>query len=456
MREGRCRRRNGSPEMLESLESRVMLSGNMPWKLPVREALAQPLGGGGASSWRYEAGREHSESGTRSGPWIEGRRGERGVDVSRSVPAPALTPSVSRTPQVTSLPTVAPPTPATATTLARDVGFAARSTVSAVPLAGKATEPLAGDANSDWSVNTFDLNVLSANWNAAQATWSQGDFNGDATVDVFDLNMLAANWGLTVTPPDPPAVYDWHTETINGVLNVWVPNPGDFGATYTVSEPEMLFGPDGIPNLEGLDQGPTGDCYFLAVIGATAHDRPAAIMNRVKPDATGGWEVTFQWRNASGVTAPVTFHTSRELSAALQTPANGEVWPLVMEKAYAAFRTFNGVTSTNTMASIAWGYAGDVMRYIGQPYTPVYTSGQSENWIYNQLSTARAGARPALFHTSATAPTMVASHVYVITGVSMEGGEKRVTTFNPWGFYETRTLTDLMRNSAGQIVVATA
>jgi hypothetical protein len=422
--------------MLESLEGRVMLSGNMPWKLPALGADA-PMGG--SAAWMYHAGLETAAAGARSGPMLKGKRSP---GVSKSVSAPVLKPTLTPPPPSTVAPANVPPT-----TTSRS----AQKT----PLGGKVTQPLAGDANSDWTVNTFDLNVLSANWNAPDATWSQGDFNGDATVDVFDLNILSAHWGETVTPPEP-SVYDWHTETVNGVLNVWVPNPGDFGATYTVSEPEMLFGPDGIPNLEGVHQGPTGDCYFLAVIGGTAHDRATAIMNRVKPDATGGWEVTFQWRNASGVTVPVTFHTSRELSSALQTPANGEVWSLVMEKAYAAFRTFNGVTSTNTMASIAWGYAGDVMRYIGQPYTAVYTSGQSENWIYNQLSTARSGHRPVLFHTSATAPTMVASHVYVITGVSTDGGEKKVTTYNPWGFYETRTLTDLMRNSAGQFVIASA
>jgi hypothetical protein len=397
MRQRVRQRRTQDCSLVENLEGRILMSGNMPAKLPARW-VAQPTTQIAAAGRRF-----HRET----------------------------------TPDLTS------------------AALITMTDTTSAPLAG--TSALPGDCNADWKVDSVDLNIVAGNWLATSATWSMGDFTGDGIVNAYDLNVLSANWLATVTPPAPtPTVsYDWHTQTINGILNVWAPNPGDFGSHYTVSDPSKLFGPDGIPNIEGVHQGPIGNCYFLSAIGGTALDRPGAIMNMVKDDGTGGWSVTFQWKNPSGVSVPVTFHTSKELSTSMQTEANGEVWSLVMEKAYAAFRTFNGVSSTNTFASTSWGYAGDAERYIGQAYGVYYTAGQSEQNIYNQLAGARSQSRPVLFHTSSTAPSMVASHVYAITSVFVDAsGQKEVTTYNPWGFYETRTLTDLMRNTTGQVVIA--
>jgi autotransporter-associated beta strand protein len=51
-----------------------------------------------------------------------------------------------------------------------------------------------GDATLDGKVDSFDLNLLAANWQSSGKLWSGGDFTGDGVVDSFDLNVLAANW----------------------------------------------------------------------------------------------------------------------------------------------------------------------------------------------------------------------------------------------------------------------
>jgi len=65
------------------------------------------------------------------------------------------------------------------------------------------SQPLAGDANQDGVVNSFDLNILAANWNSGNATWSAGDFNADGIVNSYDLNIVASNWTSTAAATVP-------------------------------------------------------------------------------------------------------------------------------------------------------------------------------------------------------------------------------------------------------------
>ncbi|HVT82276.1 MAG TPA: C2 family cysteine protease, partial [Phycisphaerae bacterium] len=219
------------------------------------------------------------------------------------------------------------------------------------------------------------------------------DFNRDGKIDALDQLLSRANAGSTLAPltiplPIPPVSYDWHTQILNGILNVWAPNPDDFGTTYTVSAPNALFGADGIPQLESIHQGSLADCYFLAAEGSLAFSNPARIQSLVSNDATGGWAVTFQyWNSTLGVYQPMVFHTSRELSSTYQFPA-GEVWSAVMEKAYAAFRSWNGSTSKNTMASLNWGYGSYALNALNDANSLTYYRMMSDAETFAALQTA--------------------------------------------------------------------
>lgn len=58
---------------------------------------------------------------------------------------------------------------------------------------------LAGDANTNGTVDLADLAVLATNWNAA-GLWPEGDFTDDGTVDLADLAALATNWNAFFDP----------------------------------------------------------------------------------------------------------------------------------------------------------------------------------------------------------------------------------------------------------------
>ncbi len=287
------------------------------------------------------------------------------------------------------------------------------------------------------------------------------DFNRDGRVDATDQLVARAAAGATLTAlaappvPVPPPAYDWHTQTINGALNIWAPNPSNFGTTFTVTDPTKLFGPDGIPQIEGVHQSSIADCYFLSATGSLAYSNPSRIQSLVQNDAGGGWAVTFQsWNTPTNSYVPLVIHTSNQLSSTKQVVSNNEVWSLVLEKAYAAFRTWNGVTSTNTLDSLGWGFAGSALTDLNDPYQYVSISSTNEAAVYATLQTALTAHQPILYQTSSSAPTMVKSHVYVITGVSTDAnGVRWVNTYNPWGFYDTRKETDLLANGIGALVV---
>ncbi len=67
---------------------------------------------------------------------------------------------------------------------------------------GGVYQAVGGDAGLDGRVDVTDLAVLAANWNAPDASWSQGEFTGDGLVDVSDLAVLAARWGTDLTPAE--------------------------------------------------------------------------------------------------------------------------------------------------------------------------------------------------------------------------------------------------------------
>ena len=270
--------------------------------------------------------------------------------------------------------------------------------------------------------------------------------------------LIALRVDASVPPSTPaPPTYDWHTQTINGALNIWAPNPSDFGATFTVTDPAMLFGPDGVPQIEGVHQGAIADCYFLAAGGALVWSNPGRLEAMIQNDTGGGWAVSFEyWSSQADAFVPLVIHTSDQLSASMQVVSNHEVWSLVLEKAYAAFRTWDGASSQNTLASLGWGYAGTALTALNDANQSQYIATMSEQDLYATLQSDLAAGEPILFHTSAAAPTMAQSHVYVITGLSTDAqGVYWVTTYNPWGFFETWRESDLLLNSVGALVLGT-
>ena len=113
-----------------------------------------------------------------------------------------------------------------------------------------------------------------------------------------------------------------------------------------------------------VNQGDTGDCYFLASLAAFAGQRPQLIRNSVADLGDGTYAVEFYSKGK-----PVFVRVNDAFSVGsfhgfkfAQPGINGTVWAMVMEKAFAWFRT-----GANTYTSINVGWMSDVYTDLNIP-----------------------------------------------------------------------------------------
>ena len=115
-----------------------------------------------------------------------------------------------------------------------------------------------------------------------------------------------------------------------------------------------LYGPDGQPHLEDIDQGDLGDCWFITALGTVAQSDPASIQGRIRPAGDHAWTVTFFADERGRAAAPITVDDhfpvqTRSHRASGQPVYDGNdahtigraqarpLWALVLEKAYAQY-----------------------------------------------------------------------------------------------------------------------
>lgn len=286
---------------------------------------------------------------------------------------------------------------------------------------------LAGDANHDNVVDVLDHGIVAAGW---QRPTNRGDFggdlNGDGRVDILDLGLIANNWQVSITAP----LYDFHWQG----NHVWIPDPANFGEAWNAPAPDSLYGADGIPSIESIQQSPyLANCWFLAGEGALAAKTPDAIKNAITWDGFG-WAVTF--RIGSGPLSSsnsVVVHIKDTLSVWLQANT-GETWAYLMEKAAAWFRFRQ---SDYTLNSLDWGQPYDALKWFSNglySFTSIQSAGNAAN-----------AGKPVCFNTPPITSTLVASHSYVVIGQS----GSTWTLYNPWGFYVTIDSASLYPQVAG-------
>lgn len=184
-------------------------------------------------------------------------------------------------------------------------------------------------------------------------------------------------------------------------------------------------------------QGNVGDCYLISSLASVAKTHPELLAKAVKTNRDGSYTVTFHERNPGEtksrpveVTIDGTFANRRgrlEYASARETK---ELWPLIFEKAYAAwkggFPAIEGGMAVQTLEALT-GAKGD--------FFTVNSSSNPEE-IFKKLknSLADKGCAIALSKTwDASEQGIVADHAYTVLSVSEKGGKKFVELRNPWG-----------------------
>jgi len=132
------------------------------------------------------------------------------------------------------------------------------------------------------------------------------------------------------------------------------------GLSRIQSTPRVLFADD-TPDLDALRQGPIGDCWLLASIGAFVHRDPKALQELVTPTKDG-----FRVRFADGQSADVAPLTDAELALSGTTGDEG-LWLPVVEKAMGQLRQLQNPqkhTADTASDALAGGSTATVLRML--------------------------------------------------------------------------------------------
>ncbi len=223
-----------------------------------------------------------------------------------------------------------------------------------------------------------------------------------------------------------PASANYISTALNGQN---LPDPTDAGTTVRLSN-RTLFGTG--PQMTDVNQGQVGDCYFLASIQAFAYKVPGRLENMAVDLGDGTYAVQFV---RGGVTSYV--RVDADFSSApwggeyyAHTTGNGPIWAMVMEKAYAFYRT-----GQNTYASLNSGWTGSAYSDLGVTNTTFSTWGNQLN-LYNTLLNATANHAVTIITNSTISggASLIGSHAYTVVNVYTDtNGVEWATLRNPWG-----------------------
>lgn len=186
-------------------------------------------------------------------------------------------------------------------------------------------------------------------------------------------------------------------------------------------------------------QNELGDCFLLASLSALAAVNPRAVEEAITDHGDGTYTVRFYEKQGRGPLRPVDILIDGDLP----TKADGklvygsarsgrELWPSLVEKAYATWKGGYGELSMG-------GYAGDALTALtGRPadfYNPIQELESRELWAL--MKAAHDEGRALVSGTGGLEGVkvegLVDMHMYSVVALSEENGEKVVTLRNPYG-----------------------
>jgi hypothetical protein len=203
-------------------------------------------------------------------------------------------------------------------------------------------------------------------------------------------------------------------------------------------------------------QGALGDCYFIAALSSVAWARPYVIVNMLRPSAWGDDDhpihLTKFYENGTGSSQQV--EVSERVPVAKTTNSwvyarsldSTEIWPAVMEKAYAKWRTRNTTDCPNYPAISGGDPVMACAQLIRGTRTYKGNSATSSNALWEFVranSLSRRTVNPMVAWTYSSQPSgtnyasarVVANHAYSVLGWDYYQNTKYIVLRNPWGIH---------------------
>ncbi len=199
--------------------------------------------------------------------------------------------------------------------------------------------------------------------------------------------------------------------------------PSDAGTTYTLPN-SSLWGTG--PTFYDVNQRSISDCYYLSTIQSFSISNPSMLRTLAVDMGDGTSLVDFK----RGGTNTFVRVSDVFANSASRVGASGNDWAVVMEKAYAYFRS-----SANTYASLNSGNSGVVMGDFDLGHSSLTPSSSADLTLYNTIAAKLAAGKVVTASTSSSATALVSNHAYSVYSVSTDSsGALWITLRNPWGF----------------------
>ncbi len=273
---------------------------------------------------------------------------------------------------------------------------------------GTDTINIASSVTSDTTVETIDgaaTSITSAGTDVTSWIDSTDTYTGTGTVR--RVNAFAGG--------------------VSKAIGASLANPTDAGPTVNVSA--SLFGTG--PVVADANQGTSGDCFFISSLAAFASQDPNVLVQSAVDMGDGTYVVQFMTGSTpTFVRVSNAFSTGPVDGFLFAHPGpDGSIWAMVMEKAFAYFRT-----GANTYASIASGWMGEVYNDFGISALTIGPTGYSQSALYNLLTYELAHGDPVTLGTSLSPPDLVGDHAYtLVSAYTDSSGATYYVVRNPWG-----------------------
>jgi len=189
-------------------------------------------------------------------------------------------------------------------------------------------------------------------------------------------------------------------------------------------------------DFKSVQQGGAGDCYFLAALASQAQHNPQKIVDMIKDNGDGTYNIKF-----SNKTVKITTPTDSELGLY----ADGAGWVALIEKGYAVYRNETALIKRENPFDVSGG--GSII--IGRGIKELTGNSFETNSL---LLTTKKTTRSKLEKATANGSLMTASinkhiigksdfnlpdgHVYTI--LSFDSKADKVKIRNPWGHTEAQ------------------
>ncbi len=200
-------------------------------------------------------------------------------------------------------------------------------------------------------------------------------------------------------------------------------------------------------------QGWIGDCYLVAALSAVAQRNPEKIVDAIRPAGGNIYEVRFYREGRGGakevwvkVDADFPWFKDKNTWAYLQSSDKGEIWPSLIEKAYAVF-TAGGAGDYDAVGQGGW--EGDLMFALtGRQANSYSVATTGDDALWERLVKASAAKQAMTAGTYSPKDEhndprygdsvgIYGNHAYTVLGVREAGRGKAKQRFvklrNPWG-----------------------